>query len=120
MGVGMMVHAGAEIDESVWPLDQRCQNIGRQRIDREYMGQAICRQVVSLTVADRSIMDHGIEAAQIIDARSDLLCTRDGVEVTFHDGFGSGHRALGVIGAGSVTSVQDDLMALVDQQLPCH
>jgi hypothetical protein len=49
-----------------------------------------------------------------------LLCTRDGVEITLHDRFGSGHCALGVSGAGGVTSVQDDLMALIDQQLPCH
>ena len=27
IGVGMMVHAGAEIHESVWPLDQRGQNV---------------------------------------------------------------------------------------------
>jgi hypothetical protein len=84
------------------------------------MRQAVSGQVVPFTVADRSIMDHRIEAAQIIDARCDLLCTGDGVQVALHDGFGPGQRALGVIGPGIVTSMQDDPMTLTDEEVSCH
>ena len=83
----MMMHAGAEIDEPFRPLDQRCQDIGRQRVDRENMWQAVGGNAVAFAIANRRIVDHSIKAAERIDLSGHILCARDRLEIAGHDRF---------------------------------
>jgi hypothetical protein len=75
---------------------------------------------VSFSVANRGIVYHCIEVAEGIDARSDFLCTADGLQVALHDVFRPGERPLGVIDPSSVTRVQNDPMTLIDEELARH
>ena len=80
MGVGMMLHAGAEVDEPAWPLDERGQDVGRERVDREDMRQAVGSEAMSFAVAYRRIVDHGVEAPQRIDLGGNVLCAGNGLD----------------------------------------
>ena len=71
---------------------------------------------MAFSIADRRIVDDRIEAAERIDLCCDVPSAGDGLQVACNDGFGLRQRAFGVIGPGSVTSVQDDLMTLIDEQ----
>ena len=76
------------------------------------MRQAIGGQVVTFTIADRGVVDHRVEAAEVIDARCDVLGAGDGVEVALDDRLGLRQGAAGVLGAGGVAGMKDDLVAL--------
>jgi hypothetical protein len=84
------------------------------------MRQAICGHVVTFAVANRGIMDHGIEAAECIDPRGDFFRAGDGIEVALDDGFGTGQSTLCVSGPRTVTGMKDHLMTLLDEQFACH
>ena len=86
----MVVHTGTEINEPFRALNQRSQDVGRQRVDSKNMWQAICGDAVSLTIANCRIVNHCIETTQRIDLRGDLLCTRNGLDIANHDCFGLG------------------------------
>ena len=92
----------SDIEERANETEARAKSLVRGAIDKLHAAEA------------------RIEAAEIIDARSDIPCTGDGGEVALDDTFGLGQRALGVTGPGSVTSVQDHLMTLTDEQLTCR
>ena len=62
IGVGMMVHAGAQIDEPLGPLDQGVR-LGRQRVDREHMGQAVSGDAMAFAIADGGVVDQSVETA---------------------------------------------------------
>jgi hypothetical protein len=57
MGIGMMVHAGAEIDQPLRPFDQRGEDIGRERVDREDMRQAVGGDAVAFAIADGGVVN---------------------------------------------------------------
>ena len=57
IGVGVVMHAGTEIDEAFRPLDQRGQNVGRQCVDREDMRQTIGCDAMALPIADSGIVE---------------------------------------------------------------
>ena len=69
----MVVHTGTEINEPFRALNQRSQDVGRQRVDGEDMRQAIRGDAIPFVIADCGIVNHRIEAAQRIDLRGDIL-----------------------------------------------
>ena len=118
--VGMVMHARAQIDQSLWPLDQRGEDIGGERVDREDVRQTVGGDVMAFPIADRGIVNDRVEATERVDLRCDVPGAGDRLQVACYDGFGLRQRAFGVIGPGSVTSVQDDLMTLIDEQFACR
>jgi hypothetical protein len=46
------VHAGTQVDEPLRPLDQRGQDIGRERVDGEDLGKPVLGLDASMDVAD--------------------------------------------------------------------
>ena len=61
MRVGAVVHARAQIDEPLRPLDQRGEDIGSQRVDREHMRQAVGGDAMTFAEADGGVVDDRIE-----------------------------------------------------------
>ena len=108
----MVMHTGTEIDETFRPLNQRCQNVGRQRVDREDMRQAIGCDAMPLAIADSGIMDHSIEATERIDPRSDFLCAGDSLEISDNDRLSLRQGAPGVLRAFGIAGMEDHPMPL--------
>jgi hypothetical protein len=86
----MMVHAGAQIDDPLGPLDQGGQNIGRQRVDREHMGQAVSGDAMAFAIADGGVVDQSVETAKLIDLGRYISSARDGFDVADRDRHGLG------------------------------
>jgi hypothetical protein len=53
--IGMVMHTGTDIDEAFRPLNQRCQKVGGQRVDREDMRRAIGCDAMPLAVATAAL-----------------------------------------------------------------
>jgi hypothetical protein len=81
--------------------------------------QTVDRDVVAFPVADGGIMNNRVEATERVDLRCDVPGAGDRLQVTCYDRLGGRQRAPGIIGPGSVTSVKDDLMTLIDEQFAC-
>jgi hypothetical protein len=63
-----VVHAGADIDQPIRSFDQRCQDVGREHIDREDAGNSgLGLHPARLAIADARIVDYGVEATELID-----------------------------------------------------
>ena len=65
-------------------------------------------------------MDHRVEAAERIDLSGDVLGAGDGLDVADHDRFGLGQFSPSVLGTVGVAGMQDDLVALADEQISGH
>ena len=116
VGIGMVMHAGTEIDEPFRPLDQRGQDVGRQRVDREDVWQAIGCDAMPFPIADSSIMDHGIEATERVGLGGELLCAGDGFDIADYDRLSLGQGAPGIFCAVGITGMQDDPMSLAREK----
>ena len=115
------MHAGAQIDQPVRPLDQSGQHIGRQNIDGEDAGHArLGLDASRLAIADPGIVDHGVEAAEPVDLIGDARHARKGRKVAGNSGPCAWRLGQGVARAGLVSPVQDNLVTLLDQELPRH
>ena len=110
------MHAGTEIDEAFRPLNQRRQDVGRQRVDREDMWQAIGCDAMPLPIADSGILDHGIEAPERIDLGSDFLCTGDSLEISDYDRLSLRQGASGVRRAFGIARMEDHPMPVARKQ----
>jgi hypothetical protein len=111
------MHAGAEIDQPIRPFDQRRQDIGCQHIDREdARNSRLGLDTPRLPIADAHIVDYGIEAAELVDLVGDGPCPGNGRKVPGDDSQGAGSRRERVAAPTGIASVQDDLMALLDQE----
>ena len=87
VGFGAAVHAGTEIDQPLRPFDQGGQQIGRKRVDGEDMGKAVGGRDPPLAIADARVVDHRVEAAELVDLFGDAAGPGDGREVADHDIF---------------------------------
>ena len=76
--------------------------------------------MVAFPITDGRIVNDRVEATERVDLCCDVPGAGDRLQVTCYDGFGPRQRAPGVIGPGSVTGVQDDLMTLMDEQFACR
>ena len=84
------------------------------------MRQTIGRDVVAFPITDGGIVNDRVEAAERVDLGCDLSGAGDRFQVACYDSFGLRQCAFGVIGPGSVTSVEDDLMTLMGEQFACR
>jgi hypothetical protein len=88
MGVRMVVHARAQIHQSLGPFDQRSENIGRERVDRENVRQTVGRDVMAFPIADRGIVNDRVEATERVDLCCDVYGAGDRLQVTCYDRLG--------------------------------
>jgi hypothetical protein len=65
-------------------------------------------------------VDHGVEAAELVDLAGNCSCAGDRSEVSADDSPGAGRRREGIATSTLVSPVQYDLMALLDQQPGRH
>ena len=72
---------------------------------------------MALAIADRRIVDHGVEAAQRIDLGRDVLRAGDGLEIADDDGLRLGQGAPGFLGTVGVAGMKDDLVAFACEQI---
>ena len=114
------MHAGAQINQSLWSFDQCRENVGRQHIDSEDAWNSGLHLHPSLAIADARIVDYSVEAAELVDLVGKCSCPSDGREVPTDSSLGAGCRCEGVAAPTIIPPVQDDLMALLDQELGRH
>ena len=115
-----IMHARAQIDEALRPFDQRCQDIGRERVDGEHMRQAVAGDAMTFLEADGGIVNDRIESAERVDLASDVLGGGDRRQIADDDGFGLGRGLPGVRRPGVVARMQDGLMALIGEMAANH
>src|SRR3984885_636421 len=84
-GVRVVVHARAEIDQTLWPFDQRREDIGGKRIDRKDVRQTVDRDVVAFPIADGRIVNDRVEATERVDLCCDVPGAGDRLQVTCYD-----------------------------------
>jgi len=71
-------------------------------------------------IADAHVVDHGVESAKSIGLFCDLACSGKADDIAFDDGLGLRQCTPSDFGARRVSRMQDDLVALFDQQLAGH
>src|SRR5580698_3852164 len=64
-----------QIHQPFWPRDQRCQDVGGNRIHSENMRQAVFSDnALWLAVADAGVVDDRIEGSELIDLIGHVSC----------------------------------------------
>jgi hypothetical protein len=116
----MMVHAGAQIDEPLWTLDQGGQDVHGKRVDREEMRYAVGGSALRLAIADSGIVDHSIKVAYRVNLRRDILGASDRVEIANDDGLGLRYFSSRSISALSVARMKDHLVSFARKQFAGH
>jgi hypothetical protein len=110
------MHPGTQINESAGSCDQARQDEGGQHVGREHLRHAVlCLDPVGLSIADPSVVDHGIEAAQAIDLLGDLTRAPHGGEVAGDHLQGLRKLVVRVPTARCAPAVQDHLVTLLDK-----
>ena len=77
VGIGMVMHAGTEINEPLRPLNQRGQDVGRQRVYCEDVRQAIRCYAMPFPIAYSNIMDHPPASVLVVLAAVLVLIDRN-------------------------------------------
>ena len=115
------MHAGTHIDQSIRSFDQSSQNIRRQYIDGEYVRHAGCHVGSSrLAITDPCVVDHGVEATKAVDPFCNGLRASDGGEVAQNGVLGAWRCRKRIATTLVISSVQDDVMTLLDKELGRH
>jgi hypothetical protein len=79
------------------------------------MGQTIGRDAMPFAIADRRIVDYGVEVPQRIDLDGDVLRPGDRLQVADHHRFGLGQFSPSVLRTVGVAGMQDDPVAAARQ-----
>ncbi|OED07888.1 hypothetical protein A9Z05_32675 [Burkholderia sp. A2] len=116
----MVMHAGTQIDETPRTLDQCGKYVGRQRVDREDVRQAVARDAMPFTVTDRGVMDYGVEVTQGVDLLRDVFGASNRFHITDDDRLRLGQCAPCVFCAVGIARVQHNLVPLLYQQFGSH
>src|ERR1700757_3223058 len=114
------MHAGAQINQSLWSFDQCRQNVGREHIDSEEAGNSGLHLHPSLAITNARIVDYSVEAPELVDLFGKCSCPGDGGEVSGDYFSSAGCRRKRFATSTLVSPVQYDLMALVDQERGRH
>ena len=102
-------------------MDENSQHVGREYVDCEHFRDAILGLgPPALSVADPSVVDHRIEAAEAIDFIGHLARSAHACEVASNDRKCLRQLPAPVFAARGVPAMQNHLMALIDEKLPCH
>jgi hypothetical protein len=102
-------------------FDQRGQHVGREHVDREDVRQSVCRRdPARLAIADPGVVDHGVERSELACLLSNLPHASEHREITGHSTASVRRCRPCVVGPVAGPPVQDDLVALFDQELPSH
>jgi hypothetical protein len=70
----------------------------------------------SLAIADTNV-NHGVETTNSVDLLRNLACAGDGGETTDDDRLGLRRRPADIVSAREFASAENDLMALLDEQI---
>src|SRR5215831_2090925 len=114
------MHSRAQIYQSLRSFDQRRQNVGREHIDSEDARNSRLRFHPPLAIANARIVDYGVEASELIDLLRNSSRPSDGGEVPGNNPSGAACRSKGVTTSALVSPVQDNVMALFDQEPGRH
>jgi hypothetical protein len=75
---------------------------------------------MALAISNRGIVNHGVEATELVDSFRDRLGPCNGAEVALDYGLGPGQREACVCGARGVAGMQDHLMPLFCKESARH
>src|SRR5215469_12592010 len=110
------MHAGAYVDQPLRPSDKRRQNVGGEHIDGKDARNSRLHLYPPLARADSRVVDHRIEAAELVDLIGHCCCPGDRREVSGNNSTGARRPREGIAASPLVSPVQYDLMALLDQK----
>jgi hypothetical protein len=120
-GIAAAVHPRAEEDQPARARDQRGEQVRGQDVDREDVAQAVWGGYPPrLPVADARVVDDRVERARGPGLPGQLGCLADDGQVAHEHSRRARRARLGVAGPGLAARVQDDLVALADQQARGH
>jgi hypothetical protein len=114
------MHAGAQINQSLRSFDQCRQNVGCEYIDSEDAWNSGLHLHPSLAITDARIVDYSVEAAELVDLVGKCSCPSDGGKVPGDNSSSAGCRRERFATSTLVSTVQYDLMALVDEEPGRH
>ena len=75
---------------------------------------------MAFAVADRGVVDDGVEMSVSIDLLGDAFRAADGVQIADDDRIRFRRRPLRVVGPGAVARMQDDRVPLLGQEASRH
>src|SRR5271155_5215723 len=110
------MHTGAQINQSLRSFDQCRQNVGGEHIDGEEARNSGLRFHPPLAITEARIVAYSVEAAERVDLGGNCSRPGDGREVSADTSPGARCRREGVATSTLVSPVQNDLMALFDQE----
>ena len=117
-GIAAAVQAGAQVDQSFWPVDQAGEDVGCERVDGEDRGQAVDRgDAFPFPVADPGVVDDGVEGAELVGAGGHGFGFGDAAEIAGDGECGAGGGCHGVFGALGIAGVEDDAVPLGNQEM---
>src|ERR1700722_9573042 len=119
--VSVLMQDRTQIHKSFGSRDQRCQDVGGNRVHSENMRQAIFSDnSLWLAVADAGVMNDGIEGSELIDLIGNVSCLGHAGEVPNDYRLCCGKFILSLIRALLASSVQYNAVALFNQKLRGH
>ena len=103
------MHPRTQVDEPFRSVDERGEDVGRERVDREDKGETIDgRAAPALSVADARVVDDGIEGSEAVHLVRDIACLTNARQVTDDYGLGTRNRFQCLRGTLAVARVQND------------
>ena len=102
-------------------MSRRGEDVGREAVDGEHMRKPVLGlDALRFAVADRSVVNDGVKDSKGVDLIGDRAHLLQAGEVAGDDGLGPRKPALRCFSALGAARMQDDGMALLDQQLCSH
>ena len=76
--------------------------------------------MVALSIADRGVVNDGVETAERIDLGSNVLGASNCIDIAYYDRFRFWQFLSGVFCPLGITGMQNDAVALIDEQIGRH
>jgi hypothetical protein len=112
-----LVHAGTHINKSIWSFDQNSQKIRCERIDGEYARRAaLPLNPPLLVITYACVVDHALKRPSLLTPSATLFMPAI-VEKSPKTASLAPGAALSAL---LISSMQDDVMALLDQEVGRH
>src|SRR5262245_46455486 len=116
----MLVHARAQVDQPLRSLDQSREDVDCERVDREDVRQAVGGEMVGLAIADSGVVDDGVETAERVDLRRNILDTGTGLQIAGDHLLGARLCPPRIVSALAIARMEANPMPLLDEQLSSH
>src|SRR5258707_5695516 len=109
------MHPAAQVDEPVWPADQRGEDVRGEGVHGEGLRVALRRRAAGRLEEDARVMDDRIHPADLVHLLREPPGPGRAGEVADHDSRGARGKAGDRRRPLSATGMEDDVMALINE-----